>query len=399
MLLTDTKIRAFKHREIGAKPKRERDGRGLALLIMPKPAASKLWRFRYQFEGREKEISLGAYPDVPLEKARQRREAARQLVADGKDPSADRQAKKVSRVHTLRAVAEALQEGLTQKPRTILLAKRRLEKWIYKRLGDRPIRSITSAEILEALRVIERMGHRAVPRQVLKDLNRIFRYAAASGYVDRNVCEDLKGALNPSKVIPHARETNPERLGEMLLTMQTYRGQPVTVIALNLLPHVFLRPVEERQAPWSEIDFERAEWRIPAERMKMEHEHVIPLSRQVLALLRELQMHSGPDGLMFPGMVNRSRPLSENTVNVALRRLGIPPEQQCGHGFRGTAATVLGEMDFDEKLIDLQLAHRNGPYHGAVKLPQRRVMMQRWSDHIDAMRAGAASRKAIRAVK
>jgi hypothetical protein len=176
---------------------------------MPKPAASKLWRFRYQFGGREKEISLGAYPDVSLEKARTRLQAARQLVADGVDPSADRQAKKVNRVHTLRAVAEALQPGLTQKPRTILLAKRRLEKWIYKRLGDRPIRSITSAEIVEALRVIERMGHRAVPRQVLKDLNRIFRYAAASGYIDRNVCEDLKGALNPSKVIPHARETNP----------------------------------------------------------------------------------------------------------------------------------------------------------------------------------------------
>jgi integrase len=389
MALSDSAIRAAKTCD---KPVKLYDERGLYLLV--NPTGSRLWRFKYKFEGREKLLSFGQYPDVPLKLARERREEARRKVADNVDPSAERQASKVAHANDFRSVAEEWLKKVkgTMEPKTLKRIEDRFKKWVYGHIGRRPIAKIVAFDLLKALRVPEERGLLDTTHRTKADCSRVFCYGAATGRGCRDITVDLKGALAPVKKKKFAGITDPNKLGGLLRAIDGYDGQPTTQIALKLAPYLFLRPTELRAAPWSEIDFERAEWRIPAERMKMDRMHVIPLSHQVVTLLRQLQKFTGDDKLMFPTLKDPTRPMSENTINSALRRMGYTTEEQTGHGFRTTASTFLNENEEHPDWIELQLAHKEknntrGAYNEAQKLAKRREMMQRWADHLDELRA------------
>lgn len=393
-MLNATRIAALKP---AAKIKKYGDSGGLYLWIYPN--GSRLWRFKYFFEGREKSLALGALAETPLAIARVKRDAARKLLAAGTDPSAARQATVEARGDTVRAITEEwlVKYQKTVEPATYGRTKDRFEKWVFPRIGTRPIRSVLSFDVLKALQVIEDRGLIDTAHRMSAELSRVWCYAVATQRVDADVTLSLKGALPPNKKKHFAAITNPAQVGEMMRAIHGFNGQPVTEIALKLTPHVFLRPTELRAAPWSEIDFEAREWRIPKERMKMRIEHVVPLSTQVLALLRELHQHTGTQTLMFPTSADPTRSMSENTINACLRRIGYEKEQQSAHGFRTTASTLLSELGFHDDIIELQLSHVvggvKGDYKMAVKLDDRRKMMQAWSDHLDKLRAPPRKRQ------
>jgi len=389
MPLTDSEIRAAKPRE---KQYKLYDEDGLYALVTP--SGGRLWRFKYVFGGKEKLIGLGQYPDVALKTARERRDEARRKVAAQLDPSAERQAVKVAHANDFRSVAE---EWLVKVKGTMEAAtheriKDRFKKWVYGHIGSQPIAGIVAFDLLKALRVPEERGLLDTTHRTKADCSRVFCYGAATGRGCRDITVDLKGALAPTRKKKFAGITDPLKLGGLLRAIDGYDGQPTTQIALKLAPYLFLRPTELRAAPWTEIDFDRKEWRIPAERMKMERMHVIPLARQPLALLEQLQKFTGDGRLMFPTLKDPLRPMSENTVNSALRRMGYTREEQTGHGFRTTASTFLNENEEHPDWIELQLAHKEknttrGSYNEAQKLSKRRDMMQRWADYLDTLRA------------
>lgn len=392
MSLTDSAIRTAKPT---AKPLKLYDERGLFLLVTP--SGGRLWRFKYIFEGREKLISVGRYPDVPLKLARDRRDDARRKVAAGIDPSAERQASRAAHANDFRSVAEEWLTKVkgTMGPKTLKRIADRFKKWVYGHIGSRPIDKIVAFDLLKALRVPEERGLLDTTHRTKADCSRVFCYGAATGRGCRDITVDLKGALAPVRRTKFAGITDPVKLGGLLRAIDGYDGQPTTQIALKLAPYLFLRPTELRAAPWTEIDFERAEWRIPTERMKMDRMHVIPLSDQVVTLLRQLQKFTGDGKLMFPTLKDPTRPMSENTINSALRRMGYTREEQTGHGFRTTASTFLNENEEHPDWIELQLAHKEknttrGAYNEAQKLAKRREMMQRWADHLDMLRATGA---------
>lgn len=392
MSLTDTAVKATKPRE---KAYKLFDERGLYLLVTP--AGARLWRFKYRLAGREKLLALGAYPDVSLRQARDRREDARRLVADGIDPSARRQAEKAAGADTFEAIAREWLALLAAKlePATIKRTRERLETWIFTGIGRTPIRDIKAADVLLLLRRIEARGRHDTAHRARADCARIFRHAVATGRAERDPTSDLKGALAPVKTRHFAAITEPGQVGELLRALDGYRGQPSTEIALKLAPLLFVRPGELRAAEWAEFSLEGAhpEWRIPAARMKMREAHVVPLSRQALALLRELEPLTGGGRLLFPTIQDPARPMSNNTMNVALRRLGYTREQMTSHGFRSLASTLLNEQGWHPDLIELQLAHKErnetrSAYNRATRLTERRKMMQAWSDYLDGLRAG-----------
>lgn len=361
------------------------------------PAGARLWRFKYRLAGREKLLALGAYPDVSLRQARDRREDARRLVADGIDPSARRQAEKAAGADTFEAIAREWLALLAAKlePATIKRTRERLETWIFTGIGRTPIRDIKAADVLLLLRRIEARGRHDTAHRARADCARIFRHAVATGRAERDPTSDLKGALAPVKTRHFAAITEPGQVGELLRALDGYRGQPSTEIALKLAPLLFVRPGELRAAEWAEFSLEGAhpEWRIPAARMKMREAHVVPLSRQALALLRELEPLTGGGRLLFPTIQDPARPMSNNTMNVALRRLGYTREQMTSHGFRSLASTLLNEQGWHPDLIELQLAHKErnetrSAYNRATRLTERRKMMQAWSDYLDGLRAG-----------
>jgi integrase len=392
--LTETRIQAEIRKAKGAtKEIKISDGKGLYLLL--KPSGAVLWRFKYFFDGRENMLSLGAYPAVTLKGAREQREAARKQVANRIDPSAERKAKKAAVANDFKSVAE---EWLT-KVRGTMDAKThkriedRFKKWVYGHIGKKPINEIVAFDLLKALRVPEERGRLDTTHRTKADCSRVFCYGAATGRGCRDITVDLKGALAPVVRRKFAGITDPAKLGGLLRAIDGYDGQPTTQIALKLAPYLFLRPGELRAAPWTEIDFERVEWRIPKERMKKKRMHVIPLSTQAVALLRELEKFTGNGKLMFPTLKDPTRPMSENTINSALRRMGYTTEEQTGHGLRTTASTLLNESDEHPDWIELQLAHKEknntrGAYNEAQKLAKRRAMMQRWADYLDTLRAG-----------
>ena len=389
-MLNDTRVRSAKSREKAFKLS---DERGLFLLVMP--TGSRLWRLKYRVNGREKLISLGAYPDVTLKRAREKRDAARRLIADGIDPSVQRKAERAALAQSFEGVAKEWLELQTKSlaPETISILTARLDSGLYPYIGSRPIAAITPQELLGALRRIEARGRHETAHRVRALAGRVFRYAVATGRAHHDVAADLRGALAPVKSKNFASVTDPVRVGELMRAIHGYSGHPVTALALKLAPLVFVRPGELRAAQWPEFDLENAEWRIPGDRMKMGEPHLVPLSRQALAILRELKPLARGGKYLFPSLRTRDRPMSDNTINAALRRMGYTSEEQTGHGFRSMASTLLNEQGFPPDVIELQLAHteRNkvrAAYNKAQRLPERRKMMQAWADYLDGLRAG-----------
>jgi integrase len=387
MPLTETTIR---HVKTVPRAIKLFDERGLFLLV--KPTGSRCWRFKYRFNGKEKLLALGVYPDVPLKLARDRRDEARRLVADGIDPSAKRQAEKLSRTDTFEAIAHewlALQEHQLSAA-TFKKAKWTFETLLFPRLGDRPIAAIKAPDLLATLRKIEARGTYETTHRAKQRCGQVFRFAIATGRAERDISADLRGALAPVVTKNRAALTDPSRVAELLRAIDGYRGSPTTTYALKVASRTFVRPGELRYAEWSEIDFDNAEWRIPAARMKMSELHIVPLARQVIGWLRELHSVTGRGRFLFPSLQTKLRPISENTVNVALRRLGYTRDEMTGHGFRAMASTLLNEKGWHPDVIELQLAHaeRNkvrAAYNRAQRLAERRAMMQAWADYLDAL--------------
>jgi len=390
-MLNDTRVRSAKSREKAFKLS---DERGLFLLVTP--TGGRLWRFKYRVQGREKLISLGAYPDVTLKRARERRDAARKLLAHGVDPSVQRQAERAALAQSFEGVAKEWLDLQTKSlsPETISILTARLDSGLYPYIGSRPISAITAQELLVALRRIEARGRHETAHRVRALAGRVFRYAVATGRAHHDVAADLVGALAPVKSKNFASLTDPVRVGELMRAIHGYSGHPVTALALKLAPLVFVRPGELRAAEWPEFDLENAEWRIPGPRMKMGEPHLVPIARQALVILRELQPLARGGHYLFPSLRTRDRPMSDNTINAALRRLGYTSQEQTGHGFRSMASTLLNEQGFPPDVIELQLAHteRNkvrAAYNKAQRLPERRKMMQAWADYLDRLRTGA----------
>ena len=394
MALNDTAIR---NKKAGAKPIKFFDEGGLFLLVTPN--GGKWWRFKYRYQGKEKLLSLGTYPDTPLLAARQKRDQARKLLATGVDPSAQRKAEKAEHNHentfegvTREWLAKFAPKWTKAQPDRIL---RRLELDVFPTIGNRPIGQITAPELLTALRRIEARGVVETAHRAMQSCGQVFRYAIATGRAERNPAADLRGALSPNVVKHHASITDTRQVGQLLRDISAYEGSFITRCALRFAPLVFVRPGEMRQAEWAEFDFDKHEWRIPAARMKMGEPHIVPLSKQAIGILRELQPLTGAGRYLFPGARSITRPMSENTVNAALRRLGYDKDTMTGHGFRSMASTILNEQGtWNRDAIERQLAHGErdsvrAAYNYAEHLPERRRMMQAWADYLDKLQAGA----------
>ena len=403
-MLTEAKIRTLKPSE---KSVRLSDERGLYLEVTPR--GGRWWRLRYRFGGKEKLISLGTYPDTGLKAARERRDAARKLLATGVDPSEARRAEKASNsqvaTNGFEAVARewhstvhSAQVSPGHAGRTLI----RLEQDIFPWLGRLPIGEIKAPQLLEVLRRIEARGAIETAHRALQACGQVFRYAIATGRAERDLSPDLRGALKPVLVQHMAAITDPRRVGELLRAIESYKGMPITRAALQLAPLVFVRPGELRKAEWAEFDLDAAQWRIPAARMKRTKQgkmsgaaHVVPLSRQALAVLRELQPLTGRGRYLFPSPRTGARPMSDNGVLSALRRMGFPSDEMTGHGFRAMARTLLAErLNADEAIIEAQLAHAvkdplGRAYNRTEFLEQRLKMLQTWADYLDKLREGA----------
>ncbi len=388
-MLTDKALRAMKPRK---KPYKISDEKGLSILVQP--SGAMWWRLRYRYANREKMLSLGTYPDTSLKVARKKRDEARQQLANGIDPSAKRQAERSARADTFEAIAaEWLKQNGKLDAGTRDQYDRRVSKYVNPYLGRWAITDITAPELLKVLRRIESQGTIETAHRVRSVVSRIFRYAIATGRAERDPAADLRGAIAPVRTTNFAAIIEPKAVGALLRALDGYQGQPSVMYALRLSPLVFVRPGELRAAEWGEFDLDGAEWRIPAVRMKMDERHVVPLSRQAVALLRELQGHTGTGRLLFPSLRTRERPISENTVNAALRRMGYGKDEMTGHGFRTVASTLLNELGWHPDVIELQLAHKprdkvRAAYNRAERLAERRSMMQAWSDYLDGLKAG-----------
>lgn len=395
MSLSDAAIRAAKP---SIKQFKLYDEGGLFLIV--KPSGGKLWRLKYRHQGKEQALSLGRYPTVGLREARASRDQARKLIAAGKNPAFERKraavAATVGAANTFVAIAEELiskreREGL--KGVTIIKARWMLSL-LTAELGARPVAEIEPFELLAVLKKIEASGRLETAKRLLAFAGRVFRYAVATARAKRNIAADLQGALVAPKVKNHAAIVEPAAVGALLRSIDGFKGQPVTLWALRLAPHVFVRPGELRQAEWSEIDLEGGVWRIPAERMKMKREHVVPLSRQAIAILTEARGLTGHGKFVFPGQRTPRRPMSENTLNAALRRLGYSADEMTSHGFRSTASTLLNESGkWSADAIERALAHGDsdgvrGAYHRGTHWAERVRMAQWWSDYLDGLREG-----------
>lgn len=390
-MLTDKAIRALKPSE---KPYKAADSLGLYLLIQPN--GSRLWRFKYRFAGKEKLAAFGAYPETGLAEARVRRDELRRLHAGGVDPVAHRRAEDEARLAAAENSFKVVADDWFQKkspgwvPKHAAKIIERLKRDVYPWLGMRPIAEVSAPEVLAVLRRIEERGAVETAHRALGDISAVFRYAVATGRAVSDPCRDLRGALSPRREKHLAAITDPKKIPELLNAIHGYKGGLVVRCALRLAPLVFVRPGELRSARWADIDLEAAEWRFIASKTKQPH--IVPLASQAIAILRELHPLTSNRELVFPGERSPLRPMSENTINAALRSLGIPKEQMTGHGFRAMARTVLEEnLKFAAHLIEAQLAHAvrdaNGrAYNRTTHLEDRRVMMQRWADHLDALR-------------
>jgi integrase len=384
--LSDAVVRNAKPK---AKPYKVSDGEGLFLLVTP--SGSKYWRLKYFFGGKEKLLALGVYPNVTLADARERRAKARKMIAAGNDPTeAKKDAKRLvvqRQQNTFEVVAREWHEHRLPKwtPAHARKILKRLETHIFNRIGTRPIADITAADLLAVLRKIEEHGAE-IAHRMLQVCGQVFTYAVITQRATSNPAAALRGALVPVIKRNHAY-IKPNELSVYLKSLDAYDGALQTKLAMRFLLLTFVRTGELRGAAWSEIDFDKAEWRIPAERMKMKEPHTVPLSRQAVGILSELRPLTGQRQFVFPNQHKLSGPMSENTILYALYRMGYH-SRATGHGFRSTASTVLNEHGFPPDVIERQLAHgeRNAvraAYNHAQYLPERRKMMQWWADYLD----------------
>lgn len=396
VMLSDIETRNAKPQ---AKPYKLSYERGLYLLV--KPSGGKLWRFDYRHEGKRKTLALGGYPDTKLKDARERRDVARKQLADGIDPSENRKAQKQARenlnANSFEVVAREwfgkFQPTWTEGHSSKIIS--RLERDIFPWVGSRPIAEVKAPELLKCLRRVENRGALETAHRALQNCGQVLRYAIATGRAERDISADLRGALAPVRQSHHAAITDPQAIGALLRAIDGYNGSLVTKCALRLAPLVFLRPGELRQAEWSEIDLDKAEWNIAAERMKMREPHLVPLSSQAVEILREVHALTGQSRYVFPGARTNGRPMSDNAILAALRRMGYAKEEMSGHGFRAMARTILDEvLGVRPDYIEHQLAHAvrdpNGrAYNRTAHLVERRKMMQQWADYLDKLKTGA----------
>jgi integrase len=396
MGLTAVAIKAAKGRE---KPYKLTDSDGLHLLVLP--SGGRYWRINYRYLGKQKTLALGVWPDVELADARAKRDGARRLLAKGCDPAEqvklDKITASVAAANTFKAVAEewyakAEKEGLA--PAT-LNKIRWLLTFAYASFGNRPIADISPHELLAVLRKFEVRGKHESAKRLRSTCGQVFRYAIATARANRDISADLRGALISVKVTHRAAVTTPTEVGALLRVIDGYEGHAVTLTALKLMPHLFVRPGELRHAEWNELDLEKAVWTIPAHKMKMRRAHSVPLSRQALTIIAGIETDARLSPLLFPSLRSAKRPMSENTINAALRRLGYAQDEMTGHGFRAMASTLLNEMGkWNPDAIERQLAHADTnavrrAYTRGEYWNERVAMMQDWSDYLDQLRDGA----------
>jgi integrase len=390
MALTDTVIRKAKTKDATY---RLSDGGGLYLSITP--AGSKLWRWKYRFNGREKLMSFGGYPDISLAQARDRHREARKLLATGIDPMAERKTEKATMENSFQSVAARWMEHWRQgkSPRHVNYVQRRMETDILPCLGTRAIAEIEAPELVAMVKAIEQRGARDIAKRALESTGQVFRYAIAHGYAKRNPVAEIR----PSDILPSTRKVNYARvdakeLPDLLRAIEVYPGTHVTRLAMKLIALTFVRTSELTGAKWAEFDLEAARWDIPAERMKMRTSHIVPLAKQTLELLETLRSLTGESEWLFPGDRDARKPMSNNTILKGLERMGYKG-RMTGHGFRGLASTVLHEQGYNHEHIELQLAHapRNAvsaAYNHALYLEPRARMMQGWADFLEQTQRG-----------
>jgi integrase len=408
MALTDVQVRNAKP---GPKQVKLFDGGGLFILITSE--GGKRWRLKYRFEGKEKLLALGTYPEVPLrgckdaesgkwiDGARDKAETARRQLAAGIDPGEVRKAQKAAKeergANSFEVVAREWHErfkGKWTEGHAVTIMSR-LERDVFPWIGAKPIAEVKAPELLKLLQRIESRGAIETSHRVKTICGQVFRYAIATGRAERDWSVDLKGALKPVTIRHHAAVTEPVKISDLLKSIDGYQGGFVVRCALRLAPLVFLRPGELRQAEWSEIDLDAEQWNIPAERMKMKLPHIVPLSLQSLEILRELQPLTGASRYLFPSGRSFHRCMSNNAINAALRRMGYEKDEMTGHGFRAMARTILDEvLQVRPEYIEHQLAHAvkdvNGrAYNRTSHLVERRRMMQTWADYLDGLKSGA----------
>jgi len=394
MSLTDTSIRNLQPRD---KSFKVFDERGLFLIVTP--GGGKWWRFKYRCDGKEGQISLGVYPDVSLKFARKQRDDAREKVAAGIDPSEHRKAQKQSQTDRRASSFEVVAREWLEKYSPSWAAnhstriKRRLEKDIFPWLGARPIAEIKAKELLSTIRRLENRGVLETAHRALATCGQVFRYAVATGRAERDLTGDLRGALPPVKGEHFAAVTDPNKVGQLLRSLNGYEGSLVVQSALKLAPLVFVRPGELRAAQWADIDLDAGEWRYMVS--KTGTEHIVPLAKQAIAVLLTLQGLTGNGQYVFPSGRSPRRPMSDNAILAAMRRMGISKEEMSGHGFRAMARTIMDEvLGIRPDLIEHQLAHAvrdpNGrAYNRTAHLPERRKMMQKWADYLENLRDGS----------
>ncbi len=391
-LLTNTKIKALKPK---GKVFRVSDEKGMYIEVHPN--GSKYWRLKYRFQGKEKRLAFGVYPDVTLSQARVKREEAKALLAEGVDPGHQKKLEKLAGTTAARNTFEVVTREWFDKfspkwsPRYAQKMISRLEKDVFPWLGNRSIGEIEPPELFDVVKRIEDRGANETAHRVLQNCGQIFRYAIVTSRASRDPSTDLKGALSPVITTHFSAITKPDELAKLLLDIRGYQGHFVTRVALNILPYVFTRPGELRRAEWTEIDLNEKQWIIPAAKIKTRIDHIVPLAEQVVALFEEIQPLTGHRQYVFPGARSPRRPMSENALLAALRNLGYTKEQMTPHGFRATARTLLDEeLGFPPHLIEHQLAHAvkdaNGrAYNRTAHLPQRKKMMQGWANYLDGL--------------
>lgn len=393
MALTDTFVKQTK--TVG----KHFDGGGMYLHAK---TMGKYWRMDYRFAGKAKTLALGTYPEVSLLKARQRRERARELLADGIDPSTAKRAEKVAKLAASANTFEVVARDWLEKTKAdrAQVTQDKVTAWLendaFQFIGKMPISTIGPRDVLEkVVRRIEARGAIDTAHRLKMLCGQVFRFAVVSGLVERDVTADLRDALVKKTVTHYAAMTEPKQVAQLMRSIFDYSGHPYTVAALKLTPLVFVRPGELRTAEWAEIDLEAAEWRIPGNKMKMKVDHLVPLSTQAVEILRGVQPLTGHGKYVFPSLRTGERPMSENTINAALRGMGYAKEVHSAHGFRATARTIMDEvLNQRVDLIEHQLAHAvkdaNGrAYNRTAHLPARKEMMQGWSDYLDKLRIGA----------
>lgn len=390
---------AVKHAKPREKPYKLSDRDGLYLLV--KPSGSRYWRMNYRFNGEQRTVSFGRWPEILLTDAREMLLETRRLLARKIDPreqaKLDKIAQSIAATNTFQTIAEEWLEKIENEGVAAMTLKK--ARWLlaqtYPALGKRPITAITAHELLLVLRKVEASKRYDTANRIRSTCSQVFRYAIATARAERDICADLRGALITPRTNHRAAITTPAEAGGLLRAIEDYDGHPLSRIALRLLPHLFVRPRELRWAEWKEFDFDKCVWTIPDHKMKMGRPHAVPLSRQALAIIGEIEHDAAYSTFLFPSLRALDRPVSDNTINAALRRLGFSKDHMTGHGFRAMAATLLNEMGiWNPDAIERQLAHADGnsirrAYARGQYWEERVRMMQHWSDYLYQLRDGA----------